>query len=57
MVGVALALRLGLPYESAAPPNVGINDALATPALEEHGSAEAAHAQSAEDAEAAVIFS
>ena len=57
VVGVALALRLGLPYESAAPDNVGINDALATPALEEHGSAEAAHAESAEDAEAAVIFS
>ena len=58
VVGVALALRLGLPYESAAPdPTWGINDALATPALEEHGSAEAAHAQSAEDAEAAVIFS
>lgn len=57
VVGVALAVRLGLPYEPAASAKVGINDALATPALEEHGSAEAAHAESAEDAEAAVIFS
>ena len=57
VVGVALAVRLGLPYEPPASAQVGINDALATPALEEHGSAEAAHAESAEDAEAAVIFS
>ena len=57
VVGAAVALRLGLPYESAAPVEVGINDALATPALDEHGSAEAAHAESADDAEAAVVFS
>ena len=57
LVGVALAARLGLPPEPDTPVDVAINDALATPALDEHGSAEAAHAQSAEDAEAAVLFS
>ena len=57
LTGIALAVRLGLPLETPAPSVNGINDALATPALEEHGSAEAAHSQSAEDAEAAVIFS
>ena len=36
---------------------LGVNDALATPALDEHGSAEAAHAQSAEDAEPVVLSS
>ena len=57
LIGIALAVRLGLPYEPSAPVSVGIDDALATPALDEHGSAEAAHAESAEDAEAAVLFS
>ena len=57
IVGVALAVRLGLPYQSPAPANVGINDALATPALDEHGSAEAAHAQADEDAEPVVLSS
>ena len=57
LIGIALAVRLGLPYESPAENGIGLNDALATPALDEHGSAEAAYAQSAEDAEAAVLLS
>ena len=57
LVGVALAQRLGLAYEESEPVDTAINDALATPALDEHGSAEAAHAESAADAEAAVLFS
>ncbi len=57
LVGVALAARLGLPYQPPTQATVGINDALATPALDDHGSAEAAHEESAEAAEAAVIFS
>lgn len=56
LIAIALAVRLGLPYEPPPVNGVGLNDALATPALDEHGSAEAAHAESAEDAEAAVIF-
>ena len=54
---IALAARLGLPYEQPASDGLGVNDALATPALDEHGSAEAAHAQSAEDAEPVVLSS
>ncbi len=57
LVGLALAVRLGMHYEPPTTVKVGINDALATPALDEHGSAEAAHAESADDAEPAVIFS
>jgi len=57
LIGIALAVRLGLPYEPPPVNGAGLNDALATPALDEHGSAEAAHAESAEDAEAAVLFS
>ena len=57
LVGVALAQRLGIPSEASEPADTAINDALATPALDEHGSAEAAHAESAADAEAAVLFS
>ena len=56
LIGVALAARLGLPYEPQTEDGPVLNDALATPALDEHGSAEAAHAESAVDAEAAVIF-
>ena len=57
LTGVALAARLGLPYEPPGQHGVGLNDALATPALDEHGSAEAAHAESAEDTEPAVLLS
>ncbi len=57
LIGVALAARLGLPLEQAEQDTAGINDALATPALASHDSAEADHAESAEDAEAAVLFS
>ena len=57
VVGIALAQRLGRPLEASEPVDTAINDALATPALDEHGSAEAAHAESAADAEAAVLFS
>ena len=41
LTGIALAARLGLPYQ---PPSakIGSNDAIATPPLDEHGSAEAA---------------
>lgn len=60
IIGITLAARLGLPYE----PNAdsisdggAINDALATPALDEHGSAEAARDDSADDAEPAVLVS
>ena len=57
VVGIALAERLGRPYEASEPVDTAINDALATPALDEPGSAEATHAESAADAEAAVVFS
>ena len=40
-MGVALAQRLGIPSEASEPADTAINDALATPALDEHGSAEA----------------
>ena len=56
LIGIALAVRLGLPYEPAGRENVGLNTALATPALEEHGSAEAADGDSAADAEASVLL-
>ena len=56
LIGIALAVRLGLPHEPSPLNGAGLNDAMATPALDEHGSAEAAHAESAEDAEAAVMF-
>ena len=66
LIGLALAARLGLPYQ---PPeaeasnsngdSAGINDSdvMATPALAEHESAEAAHTESADDAEVAVLSS
>ena len=41
LTGIALAARLGLPYEPAEP-KIGTNETIATPPLEEHGSAEAA---------------
>ena len=41
VTGIALAARLGLPYDPS-DANVGTNDAIATPPLDEHGSAEAA---------------
>ena len=41
LTGIALAARLGLPYEPAEP-TIGTNEAIATPPLDEHGSAEAA---------------
>ena len=55
LTGIALAARLGLPYE---PPNAtnGANDAIATPPLDEHGSAEAARPESADEAEPVVAL-
>ena len=60
VTGMALAVRLGLPYAPAddtlpnddTPPT---NDAIATPPLTEHNSAEADGPESAADAEAAVL--
>ena len=57
LTGIALAARLGLPYDPPARNGIGLNDALATPALDEHGSAEAANAETAEDTEPAVLLS
>ena len=57
LTGIALAARLGLPYAPPAQNGIGLNDALATPALDEHGSAEAANASTAEDTEPAVLLS
>ncbi len=57
LIGIALAARLGLPYDPPAQNGIGVNDALATPALDEHGSAEAANAEMAEDTEPAVALS
>ena len=57
LIGLALAARLGLVYEPPAADNAVINEALATPPLAEHDSAEAANADSEEDTEPAVAFS
>ena len=57
LTGIALAARLGLPYAPPAQNGIGLNDALATPALDEHGSAEAANAETADDTEPAVLLS
>lgn len=57
VVGFALAARLGLPYEPPADdPAPPTNDAIATPPVDHHGSAEADSAETAEDAEV-VAFS
>lgn len=57
LTGIAVSARLGIPYQPAPPIDVAVNDALATPALDEHGSAEAARTESADDAEPAVLVS
>ena len=56
LIGMALAHRLGLSYAPADTEFTATNDAMATPPLEEHHSAEAARAESAEDAEATAIL-
>ena len=55
LIGIALAARLGLPYEPAET-KIGANDAIATPPLEEHGSAEAARPESDDEAEPVVAL-
>ena len=57
VVGFALAARLGLPYEPPAGDDPApTNDVMAAPPVDDHGSAEADHAETAEDAEV-VAFS
>jgi len=57
VVGFALAARLGLPYEPPADDDLApTNDAIATPPVDHHGSAEADSAETAEEAEV-VAFS
>ena len=45
LTGLALSARLGLPHEPS-DPEIGTNDAMATPPLDEPGSAEAARSES-----------
>ena len=60
LTGIALAARLGLPYEPSdaevAIAANGANDAIATPPLDEHDSAEAARPESADDPEPVVAL-
>ena len=57
VVGFALAARLGLPYEPPADDDLApTNDAIATPPVDHHGSAEADSVETAEEAEV-VAFS
>jgi uncharacterized LabA/DUF88 family protein len=55
LTGVALALRLGMAYEPPAEDGAPANDAIATPPLTDHGSAEADGAGPVEEAEVVVI--
>ena len=55
LTGIALAARLGLPYQPVEA-NLGTNDAIATPPLDEHGSAEASNPDSADEAEPLVAL-
>ncbi len=52
VTGMALASRLGIPYDPAeAKTEIGENDAIATPPLDAHDSAEASRPESADEAE------
>ena len=56
VVGFALAARLGLPYEPPADDDLApTNDAIATPPVDHHGSAEADSVETAEEAEVVAI--
>ena len=55
LIGIALAIRLGLPYEPPADDEEPTNDAIATPPLDDHGSAEAANPEAVEEAEVVAI--
>ena len=55
LTGIALALRLGLPYPPAPEEITSSNDAIATPPLTDHGSAEADNPGVVEEAEVVAI--
>ena len=55
LIGMALAHRLGPSYAPADADFAATNDAIATPPLEEHHSAEAARPESAEEAEVVAL--
>ena len=55
LTGIALALRLGLPYPPSPEEVAANNDAIATPPLDDHGSAEAANPEVVEEAEVFAI--
>ncbi len=56
LTGIALSVRLGPGYTVSASEFTATNDAIATPPLDGHHSAEADSGESADDAEAAVLF-
>ena len=56
LTGIALSARLGPGYAVSASEFTATNDAIATPPLDGHHSAEADSGESADDAEAAVLF-
>ena len=55
VVGYALAMRLGVSYEPPAHNEDSSNDAIAAPPVDHHGSAEADHPATAEEAEVVAI--
>ena len=55
VVVFALSARLGLPYEPPADDPAPTNDAIAAPPVDDHGSAEADHPATAEEAEVVAI--